>query len=62
MVLDLHSHSKRLGTFFYGNTLKENTAATRIFPLLVCKNDKRFSFTYCRFSGGNSLTARSTLF
>lgn len=39
MILDLHSHSRKLGTFFYGNNLSTNTAATRIFPLIVSKND-----------------------
>jgi hypothetical protein len=62
MFLDLHSHSKKLGTFFYGNSLSENSAATRIYPLIVCKNDQRFCFKHCRFSGGNNQTARSILF
>jgi hypothetical protein len=49
MILDLHSHSRKLGTFFYGNTMSSNTAATRIYPLMVSKKDKRFTYKYCRF-------------
>ena len=60
--MDLHSHSRKLGTFFYGNTLSTNTAATRIYPLVVCKNDSRFTFKNCRFSGGSDNSARSVLF
>jgi hypothetical protein len=62
MVVDLHSHSRKLGTFFYGNTVTTNTAATRIFPLMVCKSDVRFSYKSCRFSGGSNNAARFALF
>ena len=62
MFLDLHSHSRKLGTFFYGNTLSSNTAASRIYPLTVCKKDERFTFKYCRFSGGSNNAARYALF
>lgn len=44
MVLDLHSHSRKLGTFFYGNTQLHRPEASRVYPLFVCKNDPRFSF------------------
>jgi hypothetical protein len=62
MFLDLHSHSRKLGTFFYGNTMSNNTAATRIFPLMVCKKDERYTFKNCRFSGGSNSAARWALF
>lgn len=62
MVLDLHSHSRKLGTFFYGNTMSSNTAATRIYPLMVCKKDQRFMFKSCRFTGGSNSAARYALF
>lgn len=62
MFLDLHSHSRKLGTFFYGNTLTSNTAATRIFPLMVCKQDQRYTFKNCRFTGGSNRAARYALF
>lgn len=62
MFLDLHSHSRKLGTFFYGNTLSSNTAASRIYPLTVCKKDERFTFKNCRFNGGSNSAARYALF
>jgi len=62
LFLDLHSHSRKLGTFFYGNTTTNNTAATRILPLMVCKNDQRLTFKSCRFSGGSNSAARYALF
>lgn len=62
MFIDLHSHSRKLGTFFYGNTLSSNTAVTRIMPLLVCKKDQRFTFKNCRFAGGSNSAARYALF
>ena len=62
MFLDLHAHSRKLGTFFYGNTTSINTATTRIYPLMVCKKDSRFTYKYCRFVGGSSSTARYSLF
>mgnify|MGYP000853850412 FL=1 len=62
MVLDLHSHSRKLGTFFYGNTQLHRPEASRVFPLFVCKNDPRFSFEDSRFGGGYATTARSALF
>ncbi len=62
MVIDLHSHSRKLGTFFYGNTMSYNKASSKIYPLLVSKKDERFTFKSCRFSGGNNKTARYSLF
>ncbi len=62
MFLDLHSHSRKLGTFFYGNTMLSNTAASRIYPLVVCKKDPRYTFKNCRFNGGSNNAARYALF
>ena len=42
LVLDLHSHSKKLGCFFYGNTLLHDPKFTKIYPTLVCEGDERF--------------------
>lgn len=36
LVLDLHSHSKKLGCFFYGNSLMHDPKLTKIYPTLVC--------------------------
>lgn len=39
MVLDLHSHSRKLGTFFYANRSPSMSSAIKVFPMMVCKND-----------------------
>lgn len=62
MVLDLHSHSKKPGCFFYGNSYLHDPKISKIYPYLVCKNDKRFSFDNCRYRGGYETTARKVLF
>ena len=62
MFLDLHAHSRKLGTFFYGNTPSTNTASPKLYPLMVCKKDPRFTYKYCRFAGGSNSTARFSLF
>ena len=62
MVLDLHSHSKKPGCFFYGNTLIHNPKISQIYPSFVCKRDTRFSFQNSRFRGGYDSTARKVLF
>ena len=60
MLLDLHSHSRRLGTFFYANHAPPNSL-TRVFPLLVAKADPRFDWRGNRFGGGSNLSARKVL-
>jgi hypothetical protein len=62
MVLDLHSHSRKLGTFFYGNHYSPKSKMSKIFPMMVCKRDDRFDYRSNRFSGGNNNTARKVLF
>ena len=37
LYCDLHGHSRRKNVFFYGNSLTENSEATRIFPFLMSK-------------------------
>ncbi len=39
MVLDFHSHSKKLGCFFYGNSPLHNPNGPKLYPTLVCQND-----------------------
>lgn len=62
MFLDLHSHSRKLGTFFYGNSFRDNKLSTRKYPWLVCRNDQRFNYSECRFSQCNTSSARHILF
>lgn len=62
MFLDLHSHSRKLGTFFYGNSLRDSKITSRKFPMMVCKSDSRFSYTSSRFSPCNLNSARHVLF
>lgn len=62
MVLDLHSHSKKLGTFFYTNYSEGLNDEIRIFPMMVCKKDERFDYRSNRFRGGSMQTARKVLF
>jgi hypothetical protein len=62
MILDLHSHSRKLGTFFYANHSPTMCKLIKVFPMLVCKNDQRFDYKSNRFKGGSDLTARKVLF
>jgi cytosolic carboxypeptidase protein 2/3 len=62
LVLDLHSHSSKLGCFFYGNHGTGSVAVHRILPSLACGDDPRFSFKNCRFRGGSDKSARKALF
>lgn len=62
LVLDLHSHSKKTGCFFYGNSLLYDPKSTKIYPTIVCDGDPRFELKHCRFRGGYETTARSVLF
>jgi hypothetical protein len=62
MVLDLHSHSRKLGTFFYANHSVVHGNMIKLLPMMVCKNDARFDYRSNRFRGGNDQTARKALF
>lgn len=61
MVLDLHSHSRKLGTFFYGNSSSKDKNISKILPMMVAKHDERFDCRSNRYKGGSNLTARSIL-
>ena len=61
LVLDFHSHSKKLGCFFYGNYDSADIAHYRLLPSLVCQKDTRFHYKNCRFRGGNENSARRSL-
>lgn len=36
LVLDFHSHSKRLNTFFYGNRDRSSKHESKVFPFYAC--------------------------
>lgn len=42
IVLDLHGHSRKLFSFFYGNPNPGNPCETRIFPLICSKLSPNF--------------------
>lgn len=62
LVLDLHSHSRKLGTFFYANHSQTTHHLIRLLPFLVCSKDERFDYRSCRYNGGSNLSARKVLF
>lgn len=62
LVLDLHSHSKKTGCFFYGNSFGSSSHLSKLYPTLICQNDARFTLKNCRFSGGYKTTLRHILF
>lgn len=55
IYLDLHSHSKKLGTFIYGCNKVVNGSFTswtkvRLYPRIVAKNTVLFSYNDCTFN------------
>ena len=64
MICDLHGHSGATNIFMYGNELQENSAETRVFPMLLSKINDCYSFSQCSFkmSKGKFGTARINLF
>jgi hypothetical protein len=49
LVLDFHSHSKRLNTFFYGNRDRSYKHETKVFPYFASQNTSLVSFADSRF-------------
>ena len=37
LIIDLHGHSRKMNTFFYGCSYKEDPIITRIFPYTMSK-------------------------
>ena len=58
----MHSHSKKLGCFFYGNHDLHEVKKYRLLPSTICLDDCRFNYKNCRFRGGNDNSARKSLF
>ncbi|KAL4471141.1 hypothetical protein ABPG72_019083 [Tetrahymena utriculariae] len=63
LIIDLHGHSRKMNTFFYGCSYKEDPVLTRIFPYMMSKMTDYISFEECRFNVQKSKekTARITL-
>ena len=64
LYVDLHGHSRRKNIFMYGNNLKEQPHATRVFPYIMSKLCDFFSFEQSRFSMSKykESTARIAMF
>jgi hypothetical protein len=62
MILDLHSHSKKLGCFFYGNYEQSDIKSYRLLPSTISQQDPRFTYKNCRFKRGHDGSARLALF
>lgn len=64
LYCDLHGHSRRKNIFMYGNNIKEQPHATRVFPYIMSKLCDYFSFEQSRFSMSKSKdgTARIAMF
>lgn len=64
MVLDLHGHTQKRKSFFYGCTEKNYPHRTRLFPYLASKLSPHFEFASCNFAMEKSkeATARITLY
>ena len=50
LIIDLHGHSRKMNSFFYGCNYKEDAILTRFFPYLMSKNSEYISMKDCRFS------------
>ena len=64
LVCDLHGHSRKSNIFMYGNTVKDDPTACRLFPFILSKVSPVVHFPYCKFSVTKSkeATLRVTLF
>lgn len=49
-IVDLHGHSKKLGSFFYGNPCPENPDVVRIFPYACSKLTTAVQYDECTFA------------
>ena len=47
LVVDLHGHSRRMGSFFYGNKDGKNPM---VFPYVASKSSPHILFERCKFS------------
>ncbi|EAS05471.2 zinc carboxypeptidase family protein (macronuclear) [Tetrahymena thermophila SB210] len=63
LIIDLHGHSRKMNTFFYGCSYKEDPVLTRIYPYMMSKMTDYINFEECRFNVQKSKekTARITL-
>lgn len=50
VVLDLHGHSKKLSSFFYGNPYPQQPEHVRGFPFICSKLSDKVSFEDCTFT------------
>lgn len=64
LFCDLHGHSRRKNVFMYGNNIREEPHATRVFPYIMSKLCDFFSFEQSRFSISKTKegTARVAMF
>jgi len=54
MFIDLHGHVNKMGTFLYGNALKDNSQVDNVlFAKLLSLNSLNFDFADCNFTQGN---------
>ena len=54
MYIDLHGHVNHMGTFIYGNSLKDGPQVENIlFARLLSMNSLNFNFGDCSFAEGN---------
>ena len=64
MIIDLHGHTQKRRSFFYGCTDRTAPHKTRLFPYLVSKLSSLFDFNSCNFAmeRAKETTARITLY
>eukprot|EP00826_Nyctotherus_ovalis_P038170 TRINITY_DN3562_c0_g5_i2.p1 TRINITY_DN3562_c0_g5~~TRINITY_DN3562_c0_g5_i2.p1 ORF type:complete len:262 (+),score=32.77 TRINITY_DN3562_c0_g5_i2:1186-1971(+) len=56
MYIDLHGHVNKMGTFLYGNALKDSSQVNNIlFAKLLALNSVNFEFGECNFTEANMM-------